>query len=126
MNEFGEILKVLRMRKGYTQAQLADSLGISASAVGMYERGLRQPSPEQLIKLSKIFMVSADYLLGIEKAPESVEELLKTIHASLDNNGGLTFNGVELNSADIKKLFNAMSIVANVILNDKMREFEEE
>ena len=124
MNEFGEILKALRMRKGYTQAQLADSLGISASAVGMYERGLRQPSPEQLIKLSKIFMVSADYLLGIEKAPESVEELLKTIHASLDNNGGLTFNGVELNSTDIKKLFNAMSIVANVIMNDKMREFE--
>ena len=43
MNEFSIRLKKLRMNQGYTQQQLANLLGISKSAISMYESGGREP-----------------------------------------------------------------------------------
>lgn len=56
-------IAVLRRAAGMSQAQLAQKLQISASAVGMYEQGRREPSAEILVELAKIFGVSTDYLL---------------------------------------------------------------
>lgn len=64
--KFPIILRELRKSQGYTQETLAKKLGISASAVGLYEQGRREPDNETLKKLSKIFNVSIDYLLGFE------------------------------------------------------------
>lgn len=63
MVDFGTTLKELRQRAGLTQKQLADKLWLSKATVSYYEQSLRYPSPEILIKLSKIFHVSSDYLL---------------------------------------------------------------
>lgn len=63
---FGELLKELRSKSGLTQAQLASQMGISKSLISFYELQERVPSPSVLIKLSAIFHVSTDYLLGIE------------------------------------------------------------
>lgn len=65
---FGEILKDLRLKAGLTQKQLADQIGVSKSVVSFYELSERIPSPSVLIKLSSVFHVSADYLLGVESA----------------------------------------------------------
>ena len=113
------------MVRGYTQAQLSRMLGISASAVGMYERNMRQPSTELLIQLSDIFSVSVDYLLGRENTPESVEEVLQNIYKSLSLSKSLTYNGVEFSKSDIKKLFWGIKIVAEVIYNEKFRNWED-
>ena len=43
MGQFASILKQLRLQKGLTQPQLAERLGISRSAISMYERGEREP-----------------------------------------------------------------------------------
>ena len=67
MVDFGENLKRLRLESGYTQQQLADKLCVTKSVVSYYELQERYPSPEILMKLSAIFHVSTDYLLGIEK-----------------------------------------------------------
>ena len=67
MVDFGETLKRLRLESGYTQQQLADKLCVTKSVVSYYELQERYPSPEILIKLSSIFHVSTDYLLGLEK-----------------------------------------------------------
>lgn len=67
MVDFGDTLKRLRLESGYTQQQLADKLCVTKSVVSYYELQERYPSPEILIKLSSIFHVSTDYLLGIEK-----------------------------------------------------------
>ena len=61
----GEKLKSLRLEKKLTQKQIADRIGLAISAVSSYESGTRYPSFEVLIKLSRIFHVSTDYLLGI-------------------------------------------------------------
>ena len=53
----------LRQDRGFKQADLADLLHISASAVGMYEQGRRLPSLNTVISLCQIFNVTADYLL---------------------------------------------------------------
>ena len=65
--DFGTRLKELRKQRGLTQQQLATLLCVSKSVVSFYELRERSPSPDVLTKLSRIFHVSTDYLLGIER-----------------------------------------------------------
>lgn len=64
MGKFQTILKELRLSKGITQVELARLLGISRSAVGMYEGGSREPDFETLELIADYFNVDTDYLLG--------------------------------------------------------------
>lgn len=65
--DFGSRLKELRKQSGLTQQQLADRIGVTKSVISFYELRERSPSPDVLAKLSYIFHVSTDYLLGIER-----------------------------------------------------------
>ena len=67
MVDFGNTLKQLRLKAGYTQQQLASRLGVTKSVVSYYELQARYPSPEVLVKIAAVFHVSTDYLLGLEK-----------------------------------------------------------
>lgn len=67
MVDFGNTLKTLRLRDGLTQAQLAQKLGLTKSVISAYETSLRLPSYDVLIHIAKIFDVSTDYLLGVER-----------------------------------------------------------
>lgn len=60
----GVRLKQLRKSSGKTQRDLAKSLYVTASSIGMYERDERTPSPDVLKKYADIFDVSLDYILG--------------------------------------------------------------
>ena len=66
MVEFGAKLKKLRTEDGLTQQQLGDLLGVSKSVVSYYEVNERIPSPDTLVKISKVFHVSTDYLLSLD------------------------------------------------------------
>ena len=59
----GARIAALRREAGMSQAQLAQALQVSPSAVGMYEQGRREPSADTLVALSEIFGVTTDYLL---------------------------------------------------------------
>lgn len=63
MNMLGDKLRLLRGNH-MTQRELAKLLGVSASAVGMYEQNRREPDLEILQRLSQIFGVSLDALLN--------------------------------------------------------------
>lgn len=65
--DFGTRLKELRKQNGLTQQQLAERIGVTKSVISFYELKERSPSPDVLTKLSYIFHVSTDYLLGIER-----------------------------------------------------------
>ena len=67
MVDFGSNLKELRLKYKMTQKELADKIGVTKSVISYYELQERSPSPEVLIKLSGIFHVTTDYLLGIEQ-----------------------------------------------------------
>ena len=64
----GERIASLRQCYGMSQAELAKRLHISASAVGMYEQGRREPSVDTLIALSREFGVTLDYLVAGQMA----------------------------------------------------------
>ena len=59
----GNRIAWLRIKKGLTQEALGKKLGLSASAIGMYEQGRREPSISILISLANEFGVTTDYLL---------------------------------------------------------------
>ena len=61
---FDERLKSLRKKCGYTQVSLAETLGVSKGTVAMWETGKRTPDFETLIRLSDLFDVCTDYILG--------------------------------------------------------------
>lgn len=65
--EFGQRLKELRKNAGLSQKQLGQLLGVTKSVISFYELQDRSPSPLVLIKLSGIFHVTTDYLLGIDR-----------------------------------------------------------
>ena len=56
-------IAVLRVEKGLSQAELAKRIGVSTSAVGMYEQGRREPSLVLLVCLAQELGVTTDYLL---------------------------------------------------------------
>lgn len=63
---FGQRLKALRAAHQISQKNLAAKLFVSPQAVGKWEREEATPNPDTVRKLSEIFDVSADYLLGRE------------------------------------------------------------
>lgn len=56
-------LKLLRIKKGYTQEQIANKLYISTQAVSKWEKGQSIPSIENLLSLSDIYDISVDELI---------------------------------------------------------------
>lgn len=60
----GNTIKELRTEAGMTQEELGMLLNVQNAAVSKYESGKVPLTGETLLKLSKIFNVSTDYLLG--------------------------------------------------------------
>lgn len=58
-------LKKLREANGYTQSDVAIILGIRQEQYSKYESGIHQLPIHLLIKLSKIYKVTSDYILDI-------------------------------------------------------------
>ena len=63
-------LKKLRDGRGLSQQELADRLETARSVISTYETGVSMPTYGKLIKLSRIFDVSTDYLLGVDTPDE--------------------------------------------------------
>jgi len=61
-------LKTLRKRKGLSQKQLAEALGVDQSSISKYERGTRTPSVTSLILLVKT--------LGKDDESEIISDLI--------------------------------------------------
>ena len=62
-----ERIKELRQARGWTQADLARRLGVTRNGVNSWEQGLSMSSPASLVDLARLFSVSTDYLLGVER-----------------------------------------------------------
>lgn len=60
---FGEKFLELRKKSGLSQEELAEKLLVSRQAVSRWESGETMPDSPNLLKISEIFEVSADYLL---------------------------------------------------------------
>lgn len=68
---FAARLKEIRTRNELTQAELAILLDVHSVTVSRWERATLLPSCNVLLKLSNLFNVPSDYLLGIDKQSDN-------------------------------------------------------
>ncbi|MBP3618519.1 MAG: FHIPEP family type III secretion protein [Lachnospiraceae bacterium] len=68
---FKERLSEARKEKGFTQAELARRLGVTAQAVSKWERGNAYPDIELLDGIFRVLECSPDYLFQYEKGNKS-------------------------------------------------------
>lgn len=59
-------IQVLRESKKLSQAELAEQLGLTRSAINAWEMGVACPSTPYIVSLAKLFNVSCDYLLDMD------------------------------------------------------------
>ena len=62
---FSARVRDLRLKKGISQKELGDAVGLSGKAISTIESGSRSTSMEKLVALAKYFSVTTDYLLGL-------------------------------------------------------------
>ena len=62
--DFGKSFKFYRQKAGLTQKEAADKIGVKDYQLGNYETNRSQPSLEILKKMSKVYSVSIDKMLG--------------------------------------------------------------
>lgn len=97
MVDIGLILKGLRKSSELTQKQVAERIGVTKSMISAYEINIRQPSYEVLLKLSNLYKVTTDFILGNTSAfneysldgltEEQIETVLKIIRELKKANG---------------------------------------
>lgn len=111
----GTKIKQLRRECGITQEQLAEYLGITPRAVSQWECERTSPDISQLPMLVNYFDVSADYLLGIDRARDEAE-----ITAFLDeynrlNNLGKSIDVFELTTSFYKRYPNDFRVIEKYV-----------
>lgn len=87
---FKDRLRLLREKRRLSQEELAKQLGVSKSAISMYENGKREPKDHELLEcIADFFNVDMNYLLGTNNAstyylnPETAQ-LAQEIHDNPD------------------------------------------
>lgn len=71
----------LRKKKGWSQEELAEKLGISRQSVSKWESGTSIPDIDKIIMMSRLFSVGTDYLLideVVETVPQETEDAKDT------------------------------------------------
>ena len=63
---FGEKIQKLRKEAGLSQEELSYQLEVSRQAISKWERDNGYPETEKIVRMSKLFNVSLDYLLNEE------------------------------------------------------------
>ncbi|MCI8501933.1 MAG: helix-turn-helix transcriptional regulator [Oscillospiraceae bacterium] len=100
-------IKMLRMQRGLTQAELAQVLEVSASAIGMYEQGRREPDIKLLLRLSRFFRVPVDYIIGNSNGlnrQAEVEKFLDQVKKTLEERAEKS----HLSSSEIEEIVQAI------------------
>lgn len=127
----GQRIRDLRIAAGMTQYELSRRLGISPSAVGMYEQNRRVPDRAMLLKLCELFRTTADWLLygqaagsvsEAEAEPADVRDFLREVHARLMSLSGRLFftppsgGRRALTRVEMERLWQGMEVAAEVAL----------
>lgn len=112
MNITAERLRSLREKKGLSQSQVADIIGVTRTAYIHYETGRYKPV-RKLKELCKLFDVSSDYILGTDSGKTSTNEKKPKDLAKFLDDTEIMFDGeiYKLSDADKQKLRNALEFV---------------
>lgn len=73
----GSNIKKWRKKKGYTQEELADQLGVTGQAVSRWESEAGMPDISFIVPLAQILGITTDTLFGMEEVQYDAEELFR-------------------------------------------------
>lgn len=59
----GRCIKTYRIKKGLTQAELAEMVNVATGMIGCYERGEKAPGRDVIFELAKVLEFSLDSLI---------------------------------------------------------------
>ena len=88
---FGQVLSALRRERGMSQRTAAAELHISQALLSHYEKSIREPGLDFVVRACDYYGVSADYLLGRTDEPggaalrERLRSLSKELRAMADS-----------------------------------------
>lgn len=85
--KIGGQIRAFRERLGLTQSQLAEKIGVTASAVGNYERDFSFPKKEVLDRLFLALQCTPNELFGIEEQLSDGEKKHLENYKKLDEYG---------------------------------------
>lgn len=89
-------IRVLRKRRGLSQAQVAAQLKVHQTAVSQWETGRTDPDMDSARMLSDFFGVSIDYLLGHDTQRDEIDEVyLNLARAARDRDLKLDDNDID-------------------------------
>lgn len=66
MVDCSQKLRMLRESRHLTQLQVANRIGVTKATISAYETAIKAPSIEMLIRLSRLFGVTVDYLVCVD------------------------------------------------------------
>lgn len=115
-------IAILRREAGMNQLDLAETLGLSQQAISKYENDKAEPDSATLKKLSSLFNVSVDYIIGnsdkrdhsdlTKKDEKDISRTLDVLMEQIENNENtpLNYNGDDVDPEDIELLKDALDI----------------
>lgn len=108
--EFSKAIKRIRSNNKFTMQEIADQLGVTKGAVSMWENKGVVPRDDILLKISKLYSISIDDLLGnrVEDEIETVNKKLSYIQRGLE----------QLDDQQIQKAEKMLKVVFDDIFND--------
>lgn len=81
MEKYGQILKKLRITKGFSQKKLAEEIGITQASIARYELNITEPKLSDIKKICTYFEITADYFIGLEdEAGTKVQNINQTFN----------------------------------------------
>jgi transcriptional regulator with XRE-family HTH domain len=127
----GKRIRDLRRGANLTQKELSEHLGVSASAVGMYEQNRRTPDIETIAVICGMFNITADYLLFGKGAtgPDGIpaNKFLDSIKQQIDRQKGHMYEQLSggrkrfFSDTEMDKLNDAIYIGAAMALGIQTR-----
>lgn len=115
-------IAMLRRESGMNQMELAKYLKLSQQTISKYENGKADPDKDTLIKLSELFNVSTDYIIGNSdkrnhseltyKDNRDIAKTLALLKEQIKNNedGPLNYEGAQVTNEDAELLFDAIEL----------------
>lgn len=86
--KLGDKILMLRKKEGLSQEQLAEKLNVSRQAISRWESGSALPDASNIRQLSKVFAVSADYLLNDDMDEYEIPKLQPEVQTVNKNDMG--------------------------------------
>ena len=115
---FGEKIQKLRKEAGLSQEELSYQLGVSRQAVSKWERDNGYPETEKIVRMSKIFNVTLDYLLNEEGTQISEAAAEQGIYVSRETAEGIMVGSPALSFmfSDISMLLFMLILIIGIVL----------